>query len=134
MRPIVTERGGDGGGSRTLGVVERGRRPGTEAGPGGGRVQRQHRGRSMTKCGSGGAEVEEAARQVCGRNFFFIFSCKKKEWLRTPHANCDRARQRRRRWCGGLVGAKDSVVWAPARHRGGGPMADVHGGDNRVGM
>jgi hypothetical protein len=69
----VTERGGDGGGSRTLGVVERGRRPGTEAGPGGGRVQRQHRGRSMTKCGSGGAEVEEAARQVCGRNFFYFF-------------------------------------------------------------
>jgi hypothetical protein len=78
MRPIVTERGGDGGGSRTLGVVERGRRPGTEAGPGGGRVQRQHRGRSMTKCGSGGAEVEEAARQVCGRNFFLFFHAKRR--------------------------------------------------------
>jgi hypothetical protein len=74
MRPIATKRGGSGGGgatsSRAPGVVECGHRPGTEAGPDGGRVRRWHQGQSATKRGD--AEVEEAVQQARGYIFYFF--------------------------------------------------------------
>jgi hypothetical protein len=56
--------------SRAPGVVECGHRPGTEAGPDGGRVRRWHQGQSVTKRGD--AEVEEALQQARGYIFYFF--------------------------------------------------------------
>jgi hypothetical protein len=76
--------------------------------------------------------VEEAALHVCGRIFYFFMQ--REGMIMHPHANCGRAWQRRRRRPSRLAGAKGSVAWAQARHGGGGPMADVHGGDNGASM
>jgi hypothetical protein len=61
--------------------VERKRRPGMEVELDGGCAWRRHWGLSMTKRSGGGGGGGGGSGVVSTWAYFFIFSCKKKEWL-----------------------------------------------------